>query len=211
MSILKKIFKSKIVTRFQERLKGLTPRALAAETKTALSWFRRSVMDRLGKKKGTRIIPRLVGHDVEGIKMVKVPEIGRMMFFLYNPKWAKILKYYDKFPLVVPINYYPDGFLGLNLHYLPLILRATLLDTLITLSEQFDEEQYSSVSYEILKGLGGTVYKPTIKRYLYSHVASQFAVVPFDEWEIAAMLPVEDFRKADKREVWADSKAYIRR
>ena len=43
--------------------------------------------------------------------------IGRMYFYFYDPKTKDTLPYYDKFPLVIPIERYPDGFLGLNLHY----------------------------------------------------------------------------------------------
>lgn len=222
MARLKKIPQSKQIQKFQERLKGLTGRELAQQSKSSLQWFRKSVMGRMGRNKtseqrtgGRNWLGSKLGGNVDntfngGVSFTKVPEIGRMMFFMYSPKWAKELPYYDKFPLVVPIGYYPDGFLGLNLHYLPFILRAKLLDALFTLKENYKDEEYVNVSYQILKGLGNTVYKPTIKRYLYHHVHSTFAQVPFDEWEIAAMLPVEDFRKADKREVWADSKAYIR-
>jgi len=219
MPRIKRIPQSKQIQKFQERLKGLSGRELAQQSKTSMQWFRKSVMRRMGKDKTSEqrtggrnwVNSKLGGGDVQGIQITKVPEIGRMMFFMYNPKWAKELKYYDKFPLVIPIGYYPDGFLGLNIHYLPFILRAKLLDALFTLHENYNDEDYVNVSYKVLKGIGNTVYKPTIKRYLYSHVASTFAVVPFDEWEVAAMLPVEDFRKANKREVWADSKAYVGR
>jgi hypothetical protein len=140
------------------------------------------------------------------------PMIGHMYFYIYDPKWKKILPYYDVFPLVIPIEYYNDGFLGMNLHYLPYIMRAKLLDHLFSLEHSHTvngkKEKYMAVSYGILKGLAGTpVFEPTIKRYLYSHVRSPFAEVLSDEWENAAFLPVEQFRKANKREVWADSRS----
>lgn len=139
------------------------------------------------------------------------PMIGHMYFYIYDPKWKKILPYYDVFPLVIPIEYYPDGFLGMNLHYLPYILRAKLLDHLFSLEHSHvvngKPEKYMAVSYGILKSLSNTPYfAPTIKRYLYSHVKSPFAEVLSDEWENAAFLPVEQFRKANKREVWQDAR-----
>ena len=42
--------------------------------------------------------------------------IGRFYFFFYNPKTKDKLSYWDKFPMVIPIMPYDDGFLGLNLH-----------------------------------------------------------------------------------------------
>ena len=44
--------------------------------------------------------------------------IGRMYFYHYDPKYKDVLPVYDKFPLVIPMEMYSDGFLGLNLHYL---------------------------------------------------------------------------------------------
>ena len=41
---------------------------------------------------------------------------GRLYFFLYDPKTKDELPYYDRFPLVLVLEKYDDGFLGLNLH-----------------------------------------------------------------------------------------------
>jgi hypothetical protein len=56
--------------------------------------------------------------------------IGKMYSFVYDPKTKEQLPYYDIYPLVFPIEYYNDGFLGINLHYLPPVLRARLMDAL---------------------------------------------------------------------------------
>ena len=48
--------------------------------------------------------------------------------FFYDPKFKKTLPYYDTFPLVLPLETYNDGFLGINMHYLPIPLRVNLLD-----------------------------------------------------------------------------------
>ena len=47
--------------------------------------------------------------------------IGRLNMFLYDPKYKDKLPYYDVFPLVLPIQRYSDGFLGINFHYLTLL------------------------------------------------------------------------------------------
>ena len=56
------------------------------------------------------------------------PFFGRLNMFVYGPKHAKKLPYYDTFPLVLPLERYSDGFLGMNFHYLPIPLRMKLLD-----------------------------------------------------------------------------------
>ena len=59
------------------------------------------------------------------------PFYGKLNMFFYDPKHKKKLPYYDTFPLVLPIEKYPDGFLGINMHYLPIPLRIRLLLSLI--------------------------------------------------------------------------------
>ena len=40
------------------------------------------------------------------------PFFGRLNMFFYDPKYKKTLPYYDTFPLVLPLENYPDGFLN---------------------------------------------------------------------------------------------------
>ena len=57
--------------------------------------------------------------------------IGKMYFFWYDPKHKDTLPMYDRFPLVFPIERYPDGFLGLNLHYVDYATRQALISKLL--------------------------------------------------------------------------------
>src|SRR3989304_2326911 len=59
--------------------------------------------------------------------------IGNLYLFFYDPKLKETLPYYDRFPLVLPFRYNPDGFHGINLHYLPPLLRMKLLQSLLTI------------------------------------------------------------------------------
>ena len=59
------------------------------------------------------------------------PFYGKLNMFFYDPKFKKKLPYYDTFPLVLPLETYNDGFLGINMHYLPIPLRIKLLDRLV--------------------------------------------------------------------------------
>ena len=59
-------------------------------------------------------------------KQATRPFFGRLNMFFYDPKLKKKLPYYDRFPLVLPLENYNDGFLGINLHYLPIPLRIKL-------------------------------------------------------------------------------------
>jgi len=142
-------------------------------------------------------------------KQQKAPFYGRLNMFFYDPKWKKKLPYYDTFPLVMPLERYPDGFLGINLHYLPMGLRIQLLDSLVDFSNniKFDESTFLKITYSKVKG--NSQVKPTIKRYLAGHVKSNFRRIDADEFTIAALLPVQRFKKASDSEVWKDSRSMI--
>lgn len=140
--------------------------------------------------------------------------IGKMYFAYYDPKHKKTLPYYDTFPLIIPIERYSDGFLGLNLHYLPPTLRAKLLDALYdTLNNpKLDERKRFVISYNILKSASKHKYfQPCIKRYLGSHFRSRFVKIPHQNWTAAVFLPVESFEKAGNSTVWADSRQKLSR
>jgi hypothetical protein len=136
-----------------------------------------------------------------------------MYFFVYDAKHKATLPYYDKFPLIFPVDRTPNGFTGLNFHYLPLQLRAQLMDALydITNNDRYDETTKLKMSYGVLKGAEKfSLFKPTFKRYLTSHVRSRFVQIEPAEWDIALWLQTEQFIGASKTKVWADSKKIIK-
>jgi len=137
------------------------------------------------------------------------PFYGRLNMFFYDPKFKKTLPYYDAFPLVLPLEIYSDGFLGINLHYLPIPLRIKLLDKLVDYSNntKFDESTKLMVDYKKLKRID--LIKPTIHKYLAGQTKSQFRRIDADEFTIATLLPVQRFKKVSDREVWKESRSMI--
>jgi len=98
------------------------------------AWFRDKIAE-LGKPTATQLIK-------DGKKAAR-PFYGNLNMFFYDPKFKKTLPYYDRFPLVLPLERYSDGFLGINLHYLPIPLRIRLLDELMDYSTDtnFDSQK----------------------------------------------------------------------
>ena len=137
------------------------------------------------------------------------PFFGRLNMFFYDPKFKKTLPYYDTFPLVLPLENYPDGFLGINLHYLPMNLRLKLLDRLVDFSNntKFDESTTLDVDYSQLKKI--KLIKPTLKRYLAGRVKTQFRRIDADEFTVAVLLPIARWKKASASEVYKDSRSMI--
>jgi hypothetical protein len=134
------------------------------------------------------------------------PSAFNLNMFVYDPKYKKTLPYYDTFPLVLPLERYSDGFLGLNFHYLPIPLRVRLLDKINTIPEdnQYSERDQLRISYARASTI--PMAKAVIKRYLYSHLKSQIRVVSPDEWVIAVLLPVQRFKKASTSKVYNETK-----
>ena len=141
-------------------------------------------------------------------KLIGRPSVGRLNMFFYDPKLKKTLPYYDTFPLVLPLEPIKGGFLGMNFHYLPPLLRFRLLQRMQRFADGgLNEKTKIDATYDDVKGIG--LVKPTIKKYLYGHVRSQFLRIDFDEAALAVYLPVQQFKKAGTSRVYADSRRMI--
>ena len=95
-------------------------------------------------------------------KLNKQPIPKHLNMFIYAPKFAKKLPYYDTFPLIMYLKPAEKGFYGLNFHYLPYALRARLLD-----AAGQDKLNVNAV-------MNSRLTKPTIKRYLFGYTRSAF-------------------------------------
>ena len=117
-----------------------------------------------------------------------------MSMFFYDPKFKQRLPYYDTFPLVLPLEPMRGGFIGLNFHYLPYGARFKFLQQLQSYASngKFDQSTKIQASYNSIKSNKYT--KVAIKRYLYSHVRSNFLRINVDEMALAAYLPVAQFQ-----------------
>ena len=136
-----------------------------------------------------------------------------MLLFQYDAKHKDTLPYYDRFPLIFPINIVKGGFMGINMHYLPPQLRAQLMDQLYSISsnDRYDAKTRLNLSYDVLNGASKfRLFRPTIKRYLQRQVRSRFIKIASSEWDIALFLPLQKFVGASSNKVYADSRKIIR-
>ena len=135
--------------------------------------------------------------------------IGRMVAYYYDAKHKATLPYWDRFPVGFPIEYQKDRVLFINLHYLPPLERAKLMNGLYGLQTKNanNEKKQLALSYEFLKGRQYSLgrYLPCLKMHLYSHIRSKPFVVHPDEWDFFMCLPTAQFQKAGEEKVWADS------
>lgn len=154
--------------------------------------------------------PRILRDTSLNIR--KKPLIGRMFMFTYDPKGKDTLPYYDTFPLILMVGPTPDGFYGLNLHYLPPRGRAIFFDKLMEFlnNKKLDETTRFKLSYGLLSGSRNyRAFAPCFKHYLYSQVTSQTVEIPPNEWEIALFLPTDNFIGEKNTKIWKGNSKLI--
>lgn len=186
-------------------VQGVKQGQIPARTQDARQWYRQTA-EKIGKINEKRLL------QSDLTRLTTRPKIGSMYAFYYDPKWKDELPYYDRFPLVFPFQQAQGGFLGLNLHYLPLQYRAKLMDGLYEYANnsKYDESTKLKLNYQLMqKASQLRFFKPCIKHYLADHVVSKFMYIYPSEWDIALFLDTAKFVKANRAKVWKDSKAMI--
>ena len=178
-------------------------RATKNDSQTALQWFFNEIKGEIGQD--GRAKSRIRRIPDKAFRPGRDPFIGQVFFFIYDAKWKDELPYWDQFPMVIPVSLYNDGFLGLNLHYLPPVGRAKLLDMLQKFKRfSATPRAYMKVSYNMLKYVvTHKMFAPCVHRYLTSHIKSNLVKVMDEYWDRAAMLPVQKFVGASAKDVWS--------
>ena len=173
----------------------------AGDTDRSATWYR-SQVNRIASGKTAGQLFR------EG-KLQARPSVGRLNLFGYNPKLRAKLPYYDIFPLVLPLEPIKGGFMGMNFHYLPPLLRFRLLERMQARASdrRFDSKTRFEVAYDDVKNI--KIVKPTIKKYLYAYCQTGFLRINADDAAIAIYLPVQRFKKAPEATVYADSRKFL--
>ena len=157
----------------------------------SINWYKKKITDLTNRISAAKLM--------RSGKLYKSPQLRGLNFFRYNPKLKGVLPYYDIFPLVLPIDSAPGGFLGINFHYLPVPMRMKLFELL-------DNKRFRG-SYRSLKNL--KYVKPTLHHYLRSQLVSGFLRLEEDEYAPAILMPVQNFKKAGVSKVWSDSRRMV--
>ena len=157
----------------------------------SLNWYKKKITDLSNRISSARLM--------RSGKMFRSPQLRGLNFFRYDPKLKGVLPYYDIFPLVLPIDSAPGGFLGINFHYLPVPMRMKLFELL-------DNKRFRG-SYRSLKNL--KYVKPTLHHYLRSQLVSGFLRLDEEDYAPAMFMPVQNFKKAPVTRVWSDSRRMV--
>ena len=163
---------------------ALTPAAFQQKSIDASLWFAKELA-RL------RVIGNTIQEDLQSYTLPPL-ELGHMYMYEYDAKLKDKLPYFDRFPVVIIIERYETGFLGINFHYIPPLKRAEVLDALLKYWNEEDDE--IEMRYQLLKKISKLKWaKPCLKQYLYSYIGSRITEVPAEYWEVVVMLRTQQF------------------
>lgn len=192
-------------------LKGIRAGQVPGRTSAAREWYRDQAKA-LPKRNQTDRLIRELRTDTDRRQDNRFL-LGNMYLFAYDPKHKDTLPYYDRYPLIFPINKAKGGFLGINMHYLAPPFRAKLMDELYSVmnNKAFNDTTRLTAKYKILNSTTKFKYfKPCIKHYLTAHVRSKPAYINPTEWDVALFLPTQKFVGATATQVYADSRKIVR-
>lgn len=176
-----------------QRYRELATRHNAPRDKeNSLRWFR----NRIRKDSPIRDLNKVT----EGLRNARI-EPGAMVTYVYDPKTKDKLPFYDMFPLIIILAPAKGGWYGVNLHYLPPVMRAELLLDI--------GYRRNSMDAIVKKLENNPMTKPALRRYLASHARTRMKLIPRDEWEIAINLPTENFQKAGNKQIWRTTRSKL--
>jgi hypothetical protein len=190
-------------------LRGIRSGQMPARTDASREWYRQQAKDTTRPQSRPEKMIKEMGKERAKQRF----ELGNMYMFNYDPKHKATLPYYDRFPLIFPINRAKGGFMGINMHYLPPVLRAKLMDALYETSNNkyYDETTKLKLSYQTLAGATKfKEFKPCIKHYLTGQLRSRLIYISPTEWDVALFLPTARFVGATQAQVFKDSRKIIR-
>lgn len=123
--------------------------------------------------------------------------IGNLYFFKYDPKLKAKLDIYDRYPMVFPIKLYKDGFLGVNLHYLPVGERKEFVKLVNDYKKTADDNR-EKINAELMYILEHTerIYRmmpKAVHRYLLPQTRSKFIKILPEEYEKAVQLKIDEW------------------
>lgn len=191
----KKVFGYEKLPNIEERMRSATEGQKSRMKQTSVEWLQTKIAL---LKAGQSVIPDSGSAAISRLR-------GRMFFYEYDPKTKDSLPMWDKFPLVIILETYNDGFLGLNLHYVSVDNRTKLLMSLLK-NRIYDPENNVlkvNIDYEriVIYLKRYPLFKDCIKRYLGSHITGRTLEIKPHEWGLAIVLPSEEFQYNKRKQV----------
>lgn len=197
-----------------KKIRGVDLRAMQ---KSALIWYREKLKLASGKRE---VFPEDIMKGRRDAK--KSLQIGQFCLFRYDAKHkndAKILSYWDSYPLSIILDIKEDHFLSVNFHYMAPEFRYLIFYRLLELikGDKMDDKSKAAITYALIKSNAKFHWmQPCIKMHLFSQIRSKIIRINPVEMENAIFIPnIEMWNKGgtggfiSRNKVWADSKRAI--
>ena len=167
----------------------------------SVQWYQRAVRE---YARGVNTFQEARQTDLG--KQARNLESGKMYMFTYDPKGKADLPYYDTVPLVILVDTLPNGFSGINLHYLAPMIRSELLDKLLPNERNLTDKSLLKSTWTFVRNFSRfPEVRNSVKKYLGVNVTGQMIEVDPVNWKAAIHLPVQSFVGASDRLVYRES------
>ena len=137
---------------------------------------------------------------------------GKVYSFRYNAVYARVLPYYDRYPLVLVLsrNSRKRTFTGLNLHYIPPLYKKQLMHTIKHLYMEGSDRYYTKDYFEDIGQWATRLSRPCIHTYRLDKVLEmRYWNFPTLALWWAGGVADQTFIKAGVQRVWMDSRRKI--
>jgi hypothetical protein len=137
---------------------------------------------------------------------------GSLILFRYsNPKYKKVLKYYDARPFAMIFDYNAKYLIGVNMHFIPWTYRQQLVGILIKRLKYKNRLKYSDI-----KKAAETVRMPhvymvfAIRKYIRSRIGSKLYSFTHDNYKLATQNIPPNFKKEQDKYIMRDINRMVR-
>ena len=177
-------------------------RAQAGDVERSANWYMKTVRN---VASGINSPNEVFGSDLGSY--AQTLDIGQMYAFRYDPKHKETLPYYDLFPLVVLSEPLPTGFSGINLHYIPPLVRARLLGKLMEASDlDIDIKSKLRSQWGFIRNFSRyPEVRGAVKKYLTSQISGRMYKVNPVHWKSAIFLDTQQFVGAQAAHIYREN------
>jgi len=176
--------------------------------------YLRSQIKRLNKVDGAQLL--------SGDEFVHTRRIlpGRMYMWKYaNPIYRadnKKLPYYDIFPVAFVLEDHGKWFSAVNLHYIPPLERAHLMDAMWQFimkpaSNNWLTRLRPNIYGMMKRRYNMRWYHPCVKRYNKQRIPGRLMLIRPDNWDIMMQIPCATFRKSSINRVYRESRMDVKK
>lgn len=177
------------------------------ESKNAVQWFKDSIRglkkNQLGKQQDYLNIIK------DNKRNVRNTLRGQVLLFQYRPKDKP--KFYDRFPIVIVLDFKGRNLLGLNLHYIPPLDRLRILLLMNTLIFNPKEQNLQKTRIRILSLLNKQIFAKylgtAVNYYTVENIVGKPKITTPEEWTHFAFLPL--FKGINPAKLYAEIKQRV--